>query len=139
MAKDARIYMVDDDPQDIFLTKVALRRAPFSFDFTGLPNGQALFDHIRTKGIGSIDLLLLDMNMPVMGGVDILQRLSTYPDFRDLKIVMFSTSGREQDKSLCIELGAEAYILKPANREATATFLDRITTLIGKPRAAPAL
>jgi len=56
--------------------------------------------------IGSVDLLLLDLNMPIQNGHDILKELSTYPHIEDLCVVMFSTSRRAIDKEIAERLGA---------------------------------
>lgn len=122
--------MVDDDRDDIFLTKMVLKKAGFDAEFTGLETGDALFKHIKNNGIGSIDLLLLDVNMPIQDGHDVLARLSAYPHFSDLTVIMFSTSRREQDKAVSEQLGATDFIVKPSTVKETDDFIKKVSATL---------
>ena len=130
MANPTKILMVDDDPHDIFLTKIALKSAPFSVEFTGVNSGEDLFNHITNNGIGSVDALLLDVNMPRQNGLEILEKLNKYPDFDKLNVIMFSTSGRDQDKTHAKVLGAKDYMIKPADAASRQMFLDSLTSIL---------
>lgn len=121
-----RIVMVDDDRDDVFLTKMAFKRADFATDFAGLNSGKSLFEYIKNNGIGSVDLLLLDLNMPIQNGHDILKELSTYPHIEDLCVVMFSTSRRAIDKEIAERLGASAFIVKPGTVSETNEFVKNV-------------
>jgi len=125
-----RIAMVDDDKDDIFLTKMAFKRASFPSTFVGLDSGRALFDYIKNNGIGSIDLLLLDLNMPIINGHDILAELSSYPHFSELCTIMFSTSRRAIDKDVSAHLGATAFIVKPSTVPETQAFIQNVTDIL---------
>ena len=125
-----RIAMVDDDKDDIFLTKMAFKRASFPSEFIGMNSGKALFEYIKNNGIGSIDVLLLDLNMPVIDGHDILADLSAYPHFSDLCTIMFSTSKRTVDKDVSQHLGATAFIVKPSTVNETEAFIQLVSDLI---------
>lgn len=122
----ARIIMVDDDPDDIFLTDISFRNAAFPAEFTGLESAEKLFEYIKDNGIGSIDILLLDLNMPVMGGLEALEMLRDYPHFEDLNVFMFSTSSSETDKKACLEAGAKAYLYKPSGLTQMRSFVETI-------------
>lgn len=122
-----RVVMVDDDRDDIFLTKMAFKKAGFESEFLGLDSGEALFKYIKNNGIGSIDLLLLDVNMPLMNGHDILAELSAYPHFEDLWVTMFSTSSRTMDKSVSEQLGANEFVVKPSTAADTEAFIASIS------------
>lgn len=123
---EARIVMVDDDPDDIFLTEISFRNAEYKTDFIGLGSAESLFSHIKHNGIGSIDVLLLDLNMPVMGGLEALAVLRAYPHFEDLNVFMFSTSSRENDRAACLAAGAKGYIYKPAGLTQMRAFVKTI-------------
>ena len=60
-----------------------------------------------------VDLVLLDINMPVMSGLEFLRTVKREGAFRDLKIVIVSTEGKEEDTLRGLESGARAYITKP--------------------------
>lgn len=60
-----------------------------------------------------IDLALLDVNMPKMGGLDVMRRLRSSGRLRGLKVIMVSTEGREADVQQALQLGAVDYVTKP--------------------------
>jgi len=70
-----RVVMVDDDPDDIFITKALAKRSTLPIDFKGFESGNALFKYIEDNGTEAIDLILLDINMPKPCGYDIVSRL----------------------------------------------------------------
>jgi len=122
--------MVDDDKDDIFLTKMAFKRGDVDSEFIGLDSGKALFDHIKNKGIGSIDLLLLDLNMPIQNGHEVLKKLNDYPHFSDLCTIMFSTSRRSIDKDLSRNYGAAAFVVKPGSVSETGDFVKKVVKIL---------
>jgi two-component system chemotaxis response regulator CheY len=60
-----------------------------------------------------IDLVLLDVNMPKMGGLDVMRRLRSSPRLKTMKVMMVSTEGREADVQQALSLGASGYVTKP--------------------------
>lgn len=64
-----------------------------------------------------VDLVLLDLNMPNMDGLEFLARMKADPLMRDVTVVIVSTEGREEDTIRGIEAGAAAYIRKPFRKE----------------------
>lgn len=126
ISKSITIVMVDDDADDLFLTKLSFRNADFDVNFIGLQSASALYNYIQTNGILSIDVLLLDLNMPLIGGLEILETLGLYPGFDKIITFIFSTSKRESDKQTCLAKGADGYIAKPSNAVQTKAFVERI-------------
>ena len=125
-----KIVMIDDDSDDIFLTKIACKRSVSSIDFKGLASGAALYDHIKYNGMGSIDIILLDVNMPVENGYEVLKKLKAYPNFNDVNVVMFSTTRRPHEKEL--ELGATDFIEKPSSVAEVDNFIKRLESYSSK-------
>lgn len=115
MPNPLRVVMIDDDQDDIFLTKVICKRSSLPVEFKGLNSGKALYEYIKNNGIGSIDVILLDVNMPKEDGYEVLKRLRDYPYIEDLKIVMFSTSRRAHERDLALALGASEFLEKPSH------------------------
>lgn len=124
--KNLKVVMVDDDNDDLFLTGRSFKKSHYNVEFIGLNSATALFDHIEAFGIRSIDILLLDLNMPRMGGQQILSELKRYPGHETLNAFIFSTSTHAKDKKDCIENGAKGYFAKPANAEQTKNFIDSV-------------
>lgn len=129
-SKNNRIVMVDDDRDDLFLTKISFRNSPYPVEFVGLNSGAALFEYIKNHGIGSIDVLLLDINMPIQSGPEILSKLSVYPHFEEVKVVMFSTSKKADDRINSLKMGAKDFLIKPSSKSEIAEFVDHIGRLL---------
>ncbi|MDA8708529.1 response regulator [Hellea sp.] len=119
--------MVDDDAEDIFLTRSLLRRSGVRATVTGLTSGKELFTYIKNNGIGNIDVILLDINMPIQDGFAVLQKLKKYPDISDLNIVMYSTSKREEEDARAAELGADGFVQKPERLEDMSELLKFVS------------
>lgn len=130
-----RIVMVDDDLDDIFLTKMAFKKFPKSYEFLGLTSGDDFFNYITTNGIGSIDIVLLDLNMPVRDGHDVLAELRTYPGFANLFVIVFTTSNRNFDLDVSEVLGADGYFVKPSTTAEVKELLDLIDGIVVKSRS----
>jgi len=62
---------------------------------------------------GKIDLILADINMPVMDGLKLVSIIRSNPDYKDIPIVMVTTEGGKEDREKAISLGANAYLTKP--------------------------
>jgi CheY-like chemotaxis protein len=118
--------MVDDDQDDLFLTGVCFRQADFPVEFVALSSAAKLHEYIKDNGIGAIDILLLDLNMPVTGGLETLEALQNYPHFDELNVFMFSTSSSETDKTACLEAGAKGYLMKPAGLTQMRSFVEAV-------------
>lgn len=113
--KKPLILIVDDEQDflDIFGTK--LRSS--GFDVVGALNGQDLLDHIKEI---NPDLILLDVNMPGMSGLETLEKLKSNPSTADAKVVFLTALGEplpvkellENDKRFALEIGATDYIRK---------------------------
>lgn len=120
-----RIVVVDDDKDDLFLAKVAFKKADIPFEFIGLPSGPALFKHIQDHGLESIDMLFIDVNMPALNGHDVLAKLSTYDGFTKNCVIMVSLEHNNIDKDISGHLGADAYIVKPATLAEMMSFVKQ--------------
>jgi CheY-like chemotaxis protein len=118
---NSTILMVDDDPDDFFLAREALKESGLTSDFRLVSDGKELMDYLYRRGqfMGLEDapmpnLILLDLNMPRKDGREVLAEIKKNPDFRRIPIVIFTTSRDERDISSSYELGASSYITKPA-------------------------
>ena len=129
-----RIVMVDDDQDDLFLTEICFRQSSFPTEFIAIESADSLFSYIKDNGIGSIDILLLDLNMPVIGGLETLELLKEYPHFSDLKVFMFSTSSHEEDKTASLLAGAKGYINKPSSLKQMRAFVEEISKALATTR-----
>jgi len=117
-----QVVMVDDDPDDIFITKALAKRSALPINFQGFESGSALFEYIQDSGVQSIDVILLDINMPEQSGFDIVSKLRESIDNDEMTIVMFSTSEGLNEKKRAFELGGNGFVVKPRTTEEEKAF-----------------
>ena len=114
--------MVDDDPEDIYSTKRAFRKTQTPTIFHAVEGGQAFFDYLDRKApFQNTDeypdphIVLLDINMPGMNGLEVLSRLRSHQTYHHLPVIMLTTSQAEHDVLQSYEKGANAFIPKPVS------------------------
>ena len=74
-----------------------------------------------------IDLVLLDINMPVMNGLEFLQRVQKESAYKDLPVIIISTEGKEEDTVRGLKLGAKGYVKKPFQASELHSLIEKIT------------
>lgn len=105
------ILMADDDEDDCFLAKEALKLSETPANLYSVKDGIELMDHLLKNK--PPDIILLDLNMPCKDGREALNEIRIDPILCNIPIVILSTSELERDKSFTIEAGANLYISKP--------------------------
>lgn len=114
------IVIADDDGDDCLLIKDALVDNGFQWDLRFVSDGIELMEYLyeclgsegRVEGCLP-DLVLLDLNMPRKGGREALREINAHARFRDIPVVILTTSDEPQDMELCRSLGAKLFITKP--------------------------
>ncbi len=120
--KPATILLVEDDPGDQKLIKLSLERQKISNDIFVAETGEAALDYFSRSKAGDsecppIDLILLDLNMPGMGGKEFLRRIKEDDQLDTIPVVILTTSNSEQDILESYKLHAAGYIKKPVTLE----------------------
>src|ERR1043166_5084095 len=118
------ILVAEDDENDVFFWRRALKRLGLPNELIVVADGQQLVDYLSAKGIYAArsayplpGLLLLDLKMPRKGGFEVLAWLKSRPDLAELPVVILSSSAQESDIKKARELGADGYQVKPQNSE----------------------
>jgi len=104
-----RILIVDDSPTIRKMVRASLR-ALESFDLVEASNG---LEAIEQVAIGPVSLVILDLNMPDMHGVDVLKFLRRHPGSRAVPVVVLTTRGDDSSRETAIAAGATQYMTKP--------------------------
>ncbi len=104
------ILMADDDEDDLFLAKEALKLSEASASLYSVENGIELMAYLSKNK--PPDIILLDLNMPLKDGREALNEIKDDPGLCNIPIVILSTSQLENDKSFAKEAGASMYITK---------------------------
>ncbi len=114
------VLLIEDNPRDVRLTRRAFVQAGLEHDLRIVRDGDEALaylyhegDYADPKDAPRPDVILLDLNLPRMGGHEVLQRLKQDPRFKSVPIIVLTTSGRADDIRLAYEAGANAYLLKP--------------------------
>jgi CheY-like chemotaxis protein len=119
MNKLKRILLVEDDPNDIELTLTALGDYHLTNAVVVVRDGVEAMDYLHCSGPfterpkGNPVVILLDLKMPKMDGIEVLRLLKADEQLRLVPVVIMTSSRESQDLELCYKLGANAYIVKP--------------------------
>jgi two-component system, response regulator len=113
--------MADDDEDDRMFAREAFELSRLNHLFIFVENGKELMDYLlfRGKYEGAVHerpaLILLDLNMPLMDGREVLHEIKQHPELKYIPVVVFSGSSAMRDIQYCYALGANSFIVKPAN------------------------
>jgi two-component system, chemotaxis family, response regulator Rcp1 len=115
----AEILLVDDNEDDVFLTREAFDAASLRVNLHHVDNGEKCLQYLRKEGpyagVPGPDLILLDMNMPVMDGHQVLSEIVKDDRLRHLPVVVLTTSYEAADIQKMYGLRCSSYITKPVD------------------------
>lgn len=121
MMKAVDILLVEDDPGDVFLIREAMKNSVFRFDIRVADNGEKALDYLYRRsahaGAERPDLIVLDLNLPRINGLEVLREIKSVPELNTIPVIVLTTSKNEADASLCRELGASGFLSKPPSFE----------------------
>jgi two-component system response regulator len=112
-----RLLIVDDDEGDVLIMQESLKKAPFAHDIAVARSGQQALDYLHRRPpyqkAPRPDLVLLDINMPGMNGLEVLRRVKSDPDLQRIPVCMLTTSDAYQDIVDAYAHHANCYVTKP--------------------------
>lgn len=121
------ILLVEDDEVDVMNVRRAFERNNVSNPLYVAGNGLEALDMLRDGTVPTERrLILLDLNMPKMNGIEFLQALRADPELASAPVVVLTTSNDDQDKIDAYNLNVAGYLLKPVT---FSNFCERMTTL----------
>ncbi len=122
------ILLVEDNPADIDLTKRAFAKHGFSNCLDVACDGEEALKWIPRWEGGVImpAVILLDLKLPKVSGLEVLQQIKQHPQLRVIPIVMLTTSREDVDVRMAYESGANSYIVKPVNFDAFSQAIGQI-------------
>ena len=121
--RDMTILLVEDDPGHTRLIEKNLRRANIKNEIAFATNGQEALDYLFCEGEyannnhASHLLMLLDLNMPVLDGYQVLERMKADERTKRIPVIILTTTDDPREVSRCYELGCNVYITKPVDYE----------------------
>jgi DNA-binding response OmpR family regulator len=124
--KEVTIVMIEDDEGHARLIEKNVRRAGVNNPIIPFTNGTSALDHIlgvdRSGSVseGRYLLILLDLNLPDMSGIDILEKVKANVHTKRLPVIILTTTDDEREIQRCYDLGANVYITKPVEYDSFA-------------------
>ena len=115
-----KVLVADDSKLMHKMYEVMLRQYPLVYAL----DGRQALDRLREHP--DVDLVLLDINMPNMNGLEFLAEVWNQRSKNDLAVIIISTEGREEDTARGLEAGASAYIKKPFQTEEIVEVISRL-------------
>jgi len=131
MKKSLQILLVEDDPDDVELLKEALKDNRVLYSIDVVMQGDEVIPHLENTDILP-EIILLDLNLPKIHGKEILKVLKSGNAFRDIPVVILTTSSTKTDIEYCLGAGAETFITKPTNTEGFDQMVTKIVEIASK-------
>ena len=114
-----RILLIEDDSSEARLAELTLQRIDPELDITRMHDGAEFLEYYRThRPNKDIALAIMDLHMPSVGGIDVLEQLQESRERPDFPIVMFSSSENSKEVTTTYNLGGSAFVTKPLTSEA---------------------
>ena len=127
------ILLVDDSEDDIMIAQKAFAQLSFPHKLETAPSAQAALDYLQCRGKYADrkpvlpDLLLLDINMPLMNGFALLKILKADQLLKKIPVIILTSSSAREDVSRSYECGAASYLTKPGSFEGFKNLLGDFT------------
>lgn len=120
------ILLVEDDDVDAMTVRRAFKELKITNPLIQRGNGEAALESLRADSHPLPCLIMLDLNMPVMNGIEFLQVVKRHPLWRRIPVVVLTTSEEEQDKIASFDLSVAGYMTKPVDYRC---FVDAMRTI----------
>jgi CheY-like chemotaxis protein len=132
MNQGPTILIVDDDEGHAILIRQNLEIAGLNNRIEHFRDGQAILDFFFTRRDIATEtyLVLLDIRMPKVDGIEVLRRLKADPEFRKLPVIMLTTTEDSREVERCHQLGCSVYIQKPVDYDRFAEAIRRIGLIV---------
>ena len=112
------ILLIEDNQNDILLIRIALEKSGIKANLNTVTNGEDAVNYLNEiigKKETLPDLILLDINLPKITGLEVLKKIKVNKSTRSIPVVIFTSSDSSSDMNYCYQNGAGFYIKKPNN------------------------
>lgn len=108
------IWIAEDDEDDLLMLKEAFEELNYKKPLLFFENGEKIIESlIASKAEDKPSLILLDLNMPKVDGLEVLNFIKNNQQTKDINVIILTTSKSEEDKSKALKMGANDFITKP--------------------------
>lgn len=127
MGRKLKIVLVEDNAEDIAYTRRVLKHNDLIRDLIVATDGkEALAALQKIKKDDPADLILLDLLLPDISGIDLLTLIKKDERLKDIPVVILTGSNEDQDIQKSYDLGASSYLVKPVSNEALMLVIERL-------------
>jgi len=130
--KPFEILMVEDNATDIKLAEIAFRDTAISNNFAVVTDGAEAMEYLCKRGIYAAatrpDLVLLDLNLPKISGLEVLAAMMKDPNLRDIPVAIMTASESDKDIQVSTGLNAKFFVQKPVDFGRFIELVDRMRT-----------
>lgn len=129
-----KILLVDDDQDDHFFMKIVIREFNPLLEIKSVFNGVQALDFLKNQHSQNNllpDLILTDLNMPIMNGLELLVELKKNPALESIPVFVISTSKNDKVERECLSNGALKYYLKPITTEDLKHIISEVLVTAG--------
>jgi CheY-like chemotaxis protein len=127
--EDLKVMLVEDNAQDVFLTRKVLKHNGLGKRMVLAGDGEQALLFLTENAASSStmpDLILLDIDLPVMGGIELLRRIKQDERFSSIPVVMLTGSNIDSYIQHSYDLGASTYLVKPISTESLLLVLNTL-------------
>lgn len=127
MDREIRIVLVEDNIEDAAFTKRVLKHNKLNKDLVVATNGEEAMQVLQGMVKGNLpQLILLDINLPDISGIDLLTRIKSDRDLSNIPVVILTGSNEDQDIQKSYDLGASSYLVKPISNDALMLVIEKL-------------
>jgi CheY-like chemotaxis protein len=130
MTTPIRVLLVEDNPGDAHLTRDTLEQSKLLVQIAVTTDGEDALDYLLARGnyagVALPDLIVLDLNLPRLGGREVLAEMKRHEQLRGIPVVVLTSSDAEKDVVMSYQLGASCYVTKPVGLEAFQAIVKSI-------------
>lgn len=131
--RPVEVLLIDDDPADVRLLRETLNELTHGCILSVARSGEEALDRLFRHGSYSLestpDLILLDLNLPVLSGHEVLAALKAMPPLNTIPVIVLTTSQAPADIRRAYELGASCYVIKPCDLHSFANVCRSLSEL----------
>jgi DNA-binding response OmpR family regulator len=120
--RNRHVLVADDEPHIGRIVQLKLESGPY--DVVLVPDGRSAMERLESDA--PIDLVLLDIMMPYVSGLDVLAELRKMPHRRDTPVIILTAKGQDSDRTTAMELGATDFFTKPFSPNKLLARIDEL-------------
>lgn len=124
------IVIAEDDIDDADVIKETFTKNPNFSKVSLVANGEELLNYLKNGSNENPDVILTDINMPIIDGIEALQEILSNDELKNIPCFVYSTSINPSYKEKCDDMGVKAYLIKPYSFEAFAEIPKTILSII---------